>query len=95
MQPLTQSQIMVSLQTDSNYVGRSRDKYVILRNKMDFVDILQSIKMGKGVKYLKFWVALDSLKTVWHVFDTFSIFQAKQFWEVQILTMMDDMYVSR
>ena len=29
------------------------------------------MKTEKSVKYLKFWVALDSLRTVWQVFDTF------------------------
>ena len=38
---------------------------------MDFADILQSMKTEKSVKYLKFRVALDSLRTVWQVFDTF------------------------
>ena len=36
---------------------------------MDFTNILQSIKTDKSVKYLKFLVALDSLRTVWQVFD--------------------------
>ena len=47
---------------------------------MDFANILQSMKTDKSVKYLKFWVALNSLRMVWLGFDTFfSIFQAKQF----------------
>ena len=44
---------------------------------MDFDDLLYSMKTEKSVKYLKFRVALDSLRTVWQVFDTFSIFQGK------------------
>ena len=60
---------------------------------MDFADILYSMETEKSVKCLKFRVALDSLRTVWQVFDIFSIFQAKQFWEVQILAMMDGIYV--
>ena len=39
---------------------------------MDFADILQSIKIEKkSVKYLEFRVALNSLRTVWQVFDMF------------------------
>ena len=38
---------------------------------MDFADILQSMKTEKSVKYFKFRVTLDSLRTVWQVFDTF------------------------
>ena len=38
---------------------------------MDFANILQSMKNKKSVKTLTFWVALDSLRTVWQVFDTF------------------------
>ena len=56
---------------------------------MDFADILKRMKNDKSVKHLKFQVALDSLRTVWQVFDIFSIFQAKQFWEVQIFAMLD------
>ena len=54
-----------------------------LGRKMGFANILQSKKNRKKGKYLKLRVALGSLKTVWQVFDTFfSIFQAKQNWEV-------------
>ena len=59
---------------------------------MDFATILYSINNEKRVKYLKYRVALDSFRTVWQVFDIFSIFQAKQFWEVQILAIIDGMY---
>ena len=38
---------------------------------MDFANILKRMKTEKNVKYLEFWVALDSLRTVRHVFDTF------------------------
>ena len=40
---------------------------------MDFADILQSMKTEKSVKYLKFRVALDSLRMVWQVFDIFHL----------------------
>ena len=32
---------------------------------MDFADILQSMNTEKSVNYLKFRVALDSIRTVW------------------------------
>ena len=38
---------------------------------MDFADILYKMKNEKSVKYLKLQVSLDSLRTVWQVFDTF------------------------
>ena len=47
-------------------------KYVILEDRIDFADILQSMRNEKSVKDLTFWVALDSLREVWQVFDTFS-----------------------
>ena len=62
---------------------------------MDFANILQSMKTEKSVKYLKFRAALDSLRAVWQVFGTFLIFQAKQFWEVQMLAMIDGMPVDK
>ena len=48
-----------------------KNRYVILGDKMDFANILQSIKTKKSVKYLKLRVTLDSPRTVWQVFDTF------------------------
>ena len=56
----------------SSCLGLSREKYVNLGGIMDFADILQSIKNEKSVEYLKFRVALDSRRTVWQAFDTFS-----------------------
>jgi len=53
-------------------------KNVILERRLDFADILQRIKNEKKVKDLKIQVVLNSLRTVWRVFDTFFIFQAKQ-----------------
>ena len=49
-------------------------KNVILGGRMDFADILQSMKNEKGVKTLIFRVVLDSLRTVCQVFDTFFSF---------------------
>ena len=51
------------------------------------------MKNEKSVKTLTFRVALESLRTVWQVFGTFSIFQAKQLWEVQMLAMKIWVYV--
>ena len=41
-------------------------------NRMDFANNLQSVKNEKSVKDLTFWTVLDSHRTVWQVFDTFS-----------------------
>ena len=57
----------------SSYVGLSREKNVILERRLDFADILQRIKNEKKVKDLKIQVVLDSLRTVWRVFDTFHL----------------------
>ena len=43
-------------------------------DRMDFVDILPSMKNQKSVKYLKSWVVLNSLKYglagIWHFFES-------------------------
>ena len=70
--------IYVYVCIQSSYIGLSRERYVVLRGNMEFSDILQSMKYERGVKYFKFWEVLDSLRTVWQVFDTFSIFWGKQ-----------------
>ena len=49
----------------------SREKTFILGDRMDFADILQSMKTGKNVETLTFRVVLDSLRTVCQVFDIF------------------------
>ena len=64
------SRVWESMQTLSTYnifhlvltLVYLEKKYVVLGNKMDVADILQSMKNGKNIKYLKFRVALDSLK---------------------------------
>ena len=55
----------------SSYVSRSREKYANVGDRMGFSDILQSVKSEKNVKTLIFRVALDSLRTVLQVFETF------------------------
>ena len=60
---------------------------------MDCADILQSMKNKKSIKYLKFRVALNSLRTVWQVFDTFFHLPGQTHREVQILVIMDGMCV--
>ena len=61
---------------------------------MDFADILQSMKNEKKCKnpYIPGSTGLpqNDLADKWHFF---SIFQAKQFWEVQILAINNGMYV--
>ena len=53
-------------------VDLHREKNGILGNNIwTLPTFCRARKMGKSVKYLKFRVALESLRTVWQVFDTF------------------------